>query len=105
MTDFKEYQEFVNSLKFYPEPHAILYPTLGLAGEAGEVAEKVKKWLRGDRELDKTELIKEAGDVLFYVAALADDLGYTLQDVVDANEQKLNSRKDRNVLKGSGDNR
>ena len=45
------------------------------------------------------------GDVLFYVAALADDLGYTLQDVVDANEQKLSSRKERGVLKGSGDNR
>lgn len=105
MTDFKEYQEFVNSLKVYPEPHAITYPTLGLAGEAGEVAEKVKKWLRGDRELDKAELIKEVGDVLFYVAALADDLGYTLQDVVDANEQKLSSRKERGVLKGSGDNR
>ena len=70
-----------------------------------KLAEKVKKWLRGDRELDKAELIKEVGDVLFYVAALADDLGYTLQDVVDANEQKLSSRKERGVLKGSGDNR
>lgn len=105
MIEFKEYEEFVRGMKVFPEKYAIIYPALGLVGEGGEVAEKVKKWLRGDKELDKQELIKEVGDVLWYVTALALDLGYTLQDVVDANVAKLNDRKERGVQKGSGDNR
>lgn len=102
---FNEYQDFVKTMKVYPEKHAIVYPALGIAGEGGEVAEKVKKWLRGDRELDKLELLKEAGDVLWYLASLADDLGFTFQDMVDENVKKLKSRKERGVQKGSGDNR
>jgi NTP pyrophosphatase (non-canonical NTP hydrolase) len=102
---FNQYQEFVKSMKVYPEKHAIIYPALGIAGEAGEVAEKVKKWLRGDRELDKLELLKEAGDVLWYLTSLADDLGYTLQDLVNENVKKLTSRKERDVVKGNGDSR
>ncbi len=102
---FDGYNEFVKSMKVYPEKHAIMYPALGLCGEAGEIAEKVKKWLRGDRELDKEGLLKELGDPLWYITSLADDLGFTLQDVVDANIEKLSSRKDRGVLKGSGDDR
>ena len=105
MKEFKEYDEFVRSMKVYPEKHAIVYPALGLAGEAGEITEKVKKWLRGDKELDKDALLSELGDPLWYITSLADDLGYTLQDVIDRNVEKLNSRKDRGVLKGSGDNR
>lgn len=105
MTDFEEYTQFVVGMKVYPERHAIVYPALGMIGEAGEVSEKVKKWLRGDRELDKEDLIKEIGDVMWYAASLADDLGYTLQDVIEANVAKLSSRKERGVLKGSGDNR
>lgn len=102
---FNGYMNFVKSMKVYPEQHAIVYPALGIAGEGGEVAEKVKKWLRGDKELDKLELLKEAGDVLWYLTSLADDLGYTLQDLVDENVKKLKSRKERGVQKGSGDNR
>lgn len=105
MTEFKEYNEFVKSMKVYPEKHAIIYPALGLAGESGEITEKVKKWLRGDKELDKDALLSELGDPLWYITSLADDLGYTLQDVIDRNVEKLNSRKERGVLKGSGDNR
>lgn len=105
MESFNEYQNFVKTMKVYPEPHAIVYPALGLVGEAGEISEKVKKWLRGDRELDREGLLKELGDPLWYIAALADDLGYTMQEVVDANVAKLSSRKDRGVLHGSGDNR
>ena len=105
MQNFNDYQEFVKSMKVYPENHAIVYPALGLVGEAGEISEKVKKWLRGDRELDKEGLLKELGDPLWYIASLADDLGFTLQEVVDANVQKLSSRKDRNLLHGEGDNR
>ena len=105
MEKFSSYGLFVKSMKVYPEQHAIVYPALGLVGEAGEIAEKVKKWLRGDKGLDKQELLKELGDPLWYIAALADDLGFTLQDVVDANISKLESRKERGVIKGSGDNR
>lgn len=92
-------------MKVYPEKHAIVYPALGLAGESGEIAEKVKKFLRGDSELDREALLKELGDPLWYITSLAIDLGYSLQDVVNANEQKLNSRKDRGVIKGNGDDR
>jgi len=105
MTEFNEYQEFVKTMKVYPEKHAIVYPTLGLMGEAGEISEKVKKWMRGDKELDREGLLKEMGDPLWYIASLADDLGYTLQEVIDANVEKLTSRKERGVVKGDGDNR
>lgn len=118
MLEFNQYGEFVKGMKVYPEKHAIVYPALGLAGEAGEIAEKVKKWLRGDHlkaltaEGQETNegyfreaLLKELGDPLWYITSLADDLGFTLQDVVDANVEKLSSRKERGVLKGNGDNR
>lgn len=105
MKTFNEYFDFVKSMKVYPEKHAIVYPALGMVGEAGEISEKVKKWLRGDRELDHDGLLKELGDPLWYITSLADDLGFTLQDVIDANVDKLTSRKERGVLKGSGDNR
>lgn len=105
MDKFNEYQDFVRTMKAYPEKHAIVYPALGLVGEAGEISEKVKKWLRGDRELDREGLLKELGDPLWYIASLADDLGFTLQEVVDANHDKLTSRRERGVLKGSGDDR
>lgn len=105
MENFNEYNDFVKGLKVYPEKNAIIYPTLGLTGEAGEVAEDVKKWLRGDRELNKEDLILELGDVLFYIAALADDLGYTLEDVAQANVNKLESRRRRDLIKGDGSKR
>ncbi len=105
MITFNQYNEFVKSMKVYPEKHAIVYPTLGLVGEAGEISEKVKKWLRGDKELDKEAILSELGDPLWYITSLADDLGFTLQDVIDANVKKLTSRKERGVLKGDGDNR
>lgn len=105
MNKFEEYEQFVKSMKVYPEKHAIVYPALGLIGEAGEISEKVKKWLRGDKDLDKDALLSELGDPLWYITSLADDLGYTLQDVVDRNVEKLTSRKERNVLKGDGDSR
>lgn len=103
--DFNQYQEFVKTMKVYPEKHAIIYPALGLSGESGEIAEKVKKWLRGDRLLQKEELVKEIGDVLWYCASLADDLGVTFEEVVRENIEKLSSRKERGVLKGDGDSR
>jgi NTP pyrophosphatase (non-canonical NTP hydrolase) len=65
MKEFNEYQEFVKGMKVYPEKHAIVYPALGLAGEAGEITEKLKKWLRGDRDLDRDALLSELGDPLW----------------------------------------
>lgn len=105
MLTFNDYQVFAKATAVYPSKHVIVYPTLGLAGEAGEVAEKIKKWLRGDKELDREGLLKELGDVLWYLAALAGDLGYSLEDVASANTRKLLDRQDRGVLKGDGDNR
>jgi NTP pyrophosphatase (non-canonical NTP hydrolase) len=87
----------------------LIYPTLGLAGEAGEVANKVKKILRdnsGELEEDvRQNLISELGDVLWYVAALATDLKTELSEVANKNMEKLNSRKNRGAIGGSGDNR
>lgn len=110
MTDrFSDYGKRAYALAIYPRENAFVYPALKLAGEAGEVAEKVGKSLRGDFSLDdpkvRLELMKELGDVLWYVNALAMDLGYDLETVADMNITKLEDRKARGVLSGSGDNR
>ncbi len=82
---------------------------LGVVGEAGEVADKFKKivWHKEGvlNSADKEEIKKELGDVLWYLAALADALGYTLDEVATANIDKLKSRKKKNTLRGNGDNR
>ena len=102
-----EYQIAACELKAYPEKYAIIYPTLGLLGEAGEVADKMKKVLRGDPVSDNydEELGKELGDVLWYLAVLADDLDLDLEEIAMVNLEKLQDRKARGVLKGNGDNR
>jgi NTP pyrophosphatase (non-canonical NTP hydrolase) len=87
----------------------IVYPTLGLAGEAGEVAEKVKKLLRDDggilSEERRAALAAELGDVLWYVAQVATEAGLDLEEIAQANLDKLLSRQQRGVLSGSGDSR
>lgn len=86
-----------------------LHWVLGINGEAGEIAEKTKKIIRDKNgamdEQDKTELGKEIGDVLWYLAVFSKHLGLSLDNVAAANLQKLADRKKRDVLKGSGDNR
>ena len=101
---FREYQRKAVSFAIYPATHKVLYPTLGLCGEAGEVAEKVKKQVR-DGTFNRHEVAKELGDVLWYLSNLANDIGYNLDEIADINIEKLTSRQDRNKIKGSGDNR
>lgn len=103
-----DYQKMALETAIYPEP--IIYPSLGLTGEAGEVADKVKKVIR-DKNSDfsgedtRLEIAKEIGDVLWYCAALSHDLGYALEDIARMNYAKLKSRQERGKLHGSGDNR
>ena len=89
--NFKEYQAAAKETAIYPRQHAVIYPALGLAGEAGEVAEKVKKWLR-DGNIDAGELHKEIGDVLWYCALAARALGLPLEQIAKLNIDKLKAR-------------
>jgi len=79
--------------------------TLGLVGEAGEVAEKIKKLIRDSSRFNNEEILKELGDVVFYATALANIYGNGLQQVLELNMKKLDDRQKRGKLKGSGDNR
>ncbi|MBT3412763.1 MAG: nucleoside triphosphate pyrophosphohydrolase family protein [Candidatus Jacksonbacteria bacterium] len=107
---FEEYQKESRKTALYPDAGStIVYPTLGLSGEAGEIADKVKKIIRDDAgnisEEKKEDLKKELGDVLWYVSQLASELGLEFEDIAQTNLDKLFSRMDRGVLGGSGDNR
>lgn len=109
--DFMEYQEKAASTVAYKdrgELGGIVYTTLGLAGEAGEIANKVKKVIRGDAPLGpikRLELAQELGDVLWYVSELAQNIGFSLDSIAEMNIRKLASRNERGVVQGSGDNR
>lgn len=108
--DFKEYQEKSKRTAKYPDiGNNFIYPTLGLSGEAGEVAEKIKKVIRdkgGKIDEETKELIKkELGDVLWYVSQLATELGLSLDDIANHNIEKLLSRLERDKISGSGDTR
>lgn len=103
-----EFQKGALETAVYPEKYRVMYPALGLAGEAGETVDKVKKIMRGDSELDdehKLAIAKEIGDVLWYCATLAHDLGFDLDEIGRMNHEKLMSRKERGKLAGNGDER
>lgn len=104
-----EYQQMALETAIYPKTVRVIYPALGIAGEAGECADKVKKIIRDNNgrinEEKGRELAKEIGDVLWYCATLSHDIGYTLEEVGRMNYEKLRSRQQRGVLGGSGDNR
>ncbi|NLF75598.1 MAG: nucleoside triphosphate pyrophosphohydrolase family protein [Chloroflexi bacterium] len=107
---FSEYQRRTADTAIYPDVgRNPIYPTLGLAGEAGEVCEKVKKVLRDSDGQFSAEAVgaiqKELGDVLWYAARLAAELGLDLGQVAEANLSKLASRQQRDHLSGSGDDR
>lgn len=109
---FSEYQDFTDTVSIYPNHDTdLVYPVLGLVGESGEVAEKLKKFIRGGGDLDnlpeilKAELALEIGDVLFYVARIAHVCGWGLEEIALGNRFKLLNRKERGVLHGEGDHR
>jgi len=105
--NFNEYQKLARSTAIYPKESKVIYPALGLCGEAGEVADKIKKTIRGDSSLDEVSgnIAGELGDVLWYLAILADDLEVDLEDIVQNNIDKLQRRMKSNKIKGDGDNR
>lgn len=100
-----KYSEWVEGKIITKGDTRLVENTLGLVGEAGEVAEKVKKLLRDSSRLDKDDIVKELGDVVFYATALANYFGSNLQTVLEVNVAKLDDRAQRGVIKGSGDNR
>ena len=131
--DFNEYQVAASKTAIYPELYNVLYPALGLAGEAGEVANKVKKVIRdglreklkeGDEELNnavvvvtkalkdlfespkiKDAISSELQGVLWYISQTAMDLNIPLNQIAQENIEVLSSRQERGVIGGSGDNR
>ncbi len=107
--DISQYQNKSVKTAVYPEKYKIMYPALGLAGEAGEVANKVKKVFRdGTKHMPKDwkeDIASEIGDVMWYCAALASDLGFDLDTIATENLEKLASRMNSNQIKGSGDKR
>ena len=108
--DLSEYQSRSRATAVYPAAgDNLLYPTLGLCGEAGEVAEKIKKMIRDDdgvlTDERRSALSQELGDVLWYLAQLATEADLELAAIAEANIEKLSSRQRRNVLQGSGDDR
>lgn len=109
---FSKYQKLAGHTALYPgrdDAAVAPYPALGLAGEAGEVCEHVKKAIRDDggqiTDGRRQALRKELGDVLWYVAALCSELDLDMADVARANIDKLASRKERGVIQGEGDDR
>jgi len=108
--ELSDYQKKSRKTAKYPDVGSnFIYPTLGLAGEAGEVAEKIKKVIRDDGgevlPEKKKEIEKELGDVLWYVSQIATELGLELESIAAKNIEKLYSRLDRGQIGGSGDNR
>ncbi len=107
---FNKYQSLARDTAIYPNlGDNFTYPALGLCGEAGEVAEKCKKIIRDQGgkwdNKNREDLKLEISDVLWYCANLASEFNLTLEEIAQANIDKLQSRKDRGTLRGSGDNR
>ena len=108
--DFKIYQKNARETAQYPDLGSnFIYPTLGLVGEAGEVAEKVKKVIRDKKgifdEESKNSIKKELGDVLWYVSNLCTEFDFSLEDVALVNLEKLRARVEKGNISGSGDDR
>jgi len=107
---FSEYAKSAGLTAIYPNRGSnIIYPTLGLSGEVGEISEKIKKMIRDENgemsEERRQALKKELGDVMWYLAAMCHELGFEMGDVAEANIEKLYSRMNRGKIKGNGDDR
>ena len=109
VSDLDMYQKVALTTAIYPREQAIIYPTLGLTGEAGEVANKVKKIIRDGSDSTNEKLVSEIkseiGDCLWYIAVLASDFDIKLSDIASSNLEKLANRKKNGTIHGSGDNR
>ena len=107
--NFNEYQDRATEFAVYDEDNGLAYVALGLTGEAGEFAEKVKKLIRGDHIEHPDEyrelMLKELSDVLWYVSQAANELGCCMNCIAEMNLEKLEDRMDRGVIKSSGDTR
>jgi len=107
--DFNGYQFEASNFRVYPDDAKIIYPALGIAGEAGEVANKVKKILRDSSGRMSEEvflaIVDELEDVGWYIAAMCDDLGISMESVFTANLTKLYGREVAGTIQGSGDKR
>jgi len=112
--NFNEYQHAALQTADYPEKgRNLIYPALGLAGEAGEVVDKIKKYWRNDgitageqlTDEQRHELVRELGDLEWYCAAISSELGVPLELVAEVNIKKLQDRRARGVIKSEGDNR
>ena len=103
-SQMNDYQRAAVSTAIYKKEHAVIYPALGLAAEAGEVANKVKKILR-DGNFNREAIADEVGDCLWYIAALCRDLNVDMKELAKNNLRKLHDRKLRGVIQGSGDKR
>ncbi len=108
--NFAEYQEKAKLTAKYPViGHAVIYPTLGLTNEAGEVSGKIKKIFRDKEgvigESDRAALLGELGDVLWYLAQVSTELGLSLDEIAEHNIAKLLDRQARGAIHGDGDNR
>ena len=105
MEAFREYSDWVEDKIITEGKDRLMENALGLMGEAGEVAEKIKKYLRDDTKVSQKEIVKEIGDVVFYATALSNYFYSNLEEVMQVNMEKLDDRAKRGVIKGSGDNR
>lgn len=100
-----DYSKWVENKIITEGQERLIENTLGLIGEAGEVAEKIKKMIRDGSRFTPDDIVKELGDVVFYATALANFYGSSLNAMLMMNIDKLDSREKRGVIKGSGDNR
>ena len=116
--NFKKYQKIIKKTAIFPSEIGMAYCAMGLTGEAGEVADKIKKLYRDDElhTLDavtkmiliderKHDIAKELGDVLWYITAMANEIDMSLEEIAQMNYDKLLKRRETNTLHGSGDNR
>ena len=98
--NLNNYQTWTNTTAIYPKQKELEYLGLGLASEAGEVCSVIKKHIRDNTPLN--DLFAELGDCIWYLARISDCVGWSLEDIIQANREKLESRKERNVISGSG---